>query len=398
MSDDRTGQSGAGAAGAGPRQASVGWFAVRRDLPARRQGFLWVCSFLLPLAVWSLISYVPWIWHPQMRVSDPGGSAMLQEGMYVDRGVFAEENGRLAADGKAAAVGARANPIFLPAPHEVAVALFTAYTTPPRKGDLWLHEALWHSCQTILWAFLLSALIGVPLGVMCGTWSFFSRLFEPFLDFVRYMPAPAFGALAIAVTGIYDGPKVVVIFIGTFFQLVLVVANTTRLLDRTLIEAAQTLGTRPRQLVTRVIIPGIVPNLYSDLRVLLGWAWTYLIVAELIGASSGISYFINQQGKYRNYPNVFAGIVTIGLIGLLCDQVLAWAGRQLFPWAGQAPSRASVLIWRFLTWPLRMLWWGFESFAAHARRNLAVHEAARLAQERARQHSASTRLSTGGHP
>ena len=81
-----------------------------------------------------------------------------------------------------------------------------------------------------------------------------------------------------------------------------------------------------------MILPGILPNLYNDMRILIGWAWTYLIVAELIGASSGISYFINQQGKYRHYDNVFAGIIMIGLIGLAFDQLLAYLAQFLFPW------------------------------------------------------------------
>jgi NitT/TauT family transport system permease protein len=81
-----------------------------------------------------------------------------------------------------------------------------------------------------------------------------------------------------------------------------------------------------------VIIPGIITDLYADMRVLLGWAWTYLIVAELIGVSSGITYFINQQGKYRAYDRVFASIILIGLVGLGTDIVLASLGRQLFPW------------------------------------------------------------------
>ncbi len=114
--------------------------------------------------------------------------------------------------------------------------------------------------------------------------------------------------------------------------MVLVVGNTTRLLETSLIEAAQTLGARRKQLILHVIVPGILPNLFRDLRILLGWAWTYLIVAELIGASSGISYFINQQAKYRNYDNVFAAIVMIGIIGLTTDQILGLIERFLFPW------------------------------------------------------------------
>jgi Binding-protein-dependent transport system inner membrane component len=84
--------------------------------------------------------------------------------------------------------------------------------------------------------------------------------------------------------------------------------------------------------LTRVILPGILPNLYNDMRILLGWAWTYLIVAELIGVTSGITYFIYQQGKYRHFENVYAGIIMIGIIGLTCDQILAALARYLFPW------------------------------------------------------------------
>lgn len=321
------------------------WFAVRRDLSPRRQVVLTVGAFLLPLLVWCVISYVPFIWHPLITVTSPGGSSFLAKDMMIDRGMFADENAKLAAEGKPTAEGYRSNPVFLPPPHAVARAMYTAFLTPPvRKGEPWLHESLWHSLTIIFWGFTAAAIIGVPIGILCGTFNFFSKLVEPFVDFIRYMPAPAFGALMVAVCGINDGPKIAIIFIGTFFQLVLVVANTTRQADRALLEAAQTLGAKGRHLVTHVVLPGILPNLYNDLRILLGWAWTYLIVAELIGASSGISYFINQQGKYRNYDNVFAGIIMIGMIGLIMDQVLAILGRVLFPWQGKPPGAVGKVI------------------------------------------------------
>lgn len=311
----------------------MGRLGVGRPVPPLPAALLWLGAFLLPLAAWSAISYVPWLWHPQVLVDDAGGSA-LSAGMRVERAAFAEAVDEARAAGLAEPRGRRVNPVFLPAPHEVARAMWTGFTTPPlRKGDPWLHQSLWHSITVILWGFAISAAIGVPLGILCGAIPALSRLVEPFVDFVRYMPAPAFGALCVAVLGINDAPKIAIIVIGTFFQMVLVVANTTRLLDRALIEAAQTLGAGDRRLLTRVVVPGILPGLYTDLRVLLGWAWTYLIVAELIGASSGISWYINQQGKYRAYDNVFAGIIIIGLIGLATDQALARLGRRLFPWA-----------------------------------------------------------------
>ena len=134
---------------------------------------------------------------------------------------------------------------------------------------------------------MFSSLIGVPLGILCGAFPAVGRLTEPFIEFFRYLPAPAFGALAVAVLGIDDAPKIAIIFIGTFFQQVLIVANTTRRIDPALLEAAQTLGASRRALLTKVVLPGIVVDLYTDMRILLGWAWTYLIVAELIGVSSG---------------------------------------------------------------------------------------------------------------
>ena len=321
---------------------AIPWLGIRTEPSRRRAALLKVFAFLIPLAIWCIISYVPFIWHPLVRVTDKGGSDFLEAEMLIERGEFDKENARLTEEKLAPAAGSPANPIFLPEPHRVARALFTAFTTPPqRKGDPWFHQSLWHSIQIIFWGFLLSAVIGVPLGILCGTFPTLSRLTEPFVDFIRYMPAPVFGALCIAILGLADAPKIAIIFIGTLFQMVLVVANTTRLLDVSLLEAAQTLGASRGRLIMRVIVPGILPNLYNDLRILLGSAWTLLIIAELIGATSGISYFINQQGKYRNYDNVFAGIIIIGLIGLITDQFLARMRPRFFPWLrGRAAGRS----------------------------------------------------------
>ncbi len=322
-------------------------FAIGQPLAPRPRLVLTLLSFLAPLLAWGLVSYVPWIWHPLIRVGSPGDVAWFQPGLLVERRVFAEENAKAVAAGGHAANGTRANPIFLPAPHEVGQAFYTAFHTKPLlRGDLWLHESLALSIKTIFWGFLLSSLFGVPLGILCGAYAPISRFAEPVIDFVRYMPAPAFGALAVAVLGIYDAPKVAIIFIGTFFQQVLVIANTVRRHDPALIEAAQTLGASPRRLLLRVIVPSCIVDLYNDQRILLGWAWTYLIVAEVVGVSSGITFFINQQAKYRNFDNVYAAIIIIGVIGLATDQLLALIGRQLFPWKHTRPSRLSLLLGR----------------------------------------------------
>jgi NitT/TauT family transport system permease protein len=313
--------------------------SVRTPLPARVSLVAGVLAFVLPLLLWSIVSYVPFVWHPLVHVRDPGDVNVPGQYSYVaadqlvELEVFEKRNQELGKANAKLATGERANPVFLPAPHEVARAFYTAFTTPPlRKGDFWLHESLLQSCQVIFWGFAYSALFGLPLGILCGTFSLFSRLSEPFVDFVRYMPAPVFGALAVAVLGLGNEPKITIIFIGTFFQMVLIVANTTRSVDGALLQAAQTLGASRLQLIKNVVIPAALPSLYRDMRILLGWAWTYLVVAELIGEKSGISAFLYQEQRYRHFDNVYAGIVMIGIIGLVTDQLLSFSGRFLFPW------------------------------------------------------------------
>jgi len=309
------------------------WLAPRVALSSRRERLLTTLSFLLPLMLWGVVSYAPFVWHPNIEITEPGSVAYFREGMQIEREVFEREYAQQIADGGTPPEGTRANPVYLPAPHEVAAAFYTSFTTEPRRrSEQWLHESLWHSIQIIFWGFVLSSFIGVPLGVLCGTFAAVSRLQEPFIEFFRYLPAPAFGALAVAILGIYDAPKIAIIFIGTFFQQVLVIANTTRQLDVGLLEAAQTLGANRRQQLFKVVLPGVLPQLYKDQRILLGWAWTYLIVAELIGTSSGITWFITQQARYQNFANVFAAIMMIGIIGALSDVFLARLGARLFPW------------------------------------------------------------------
>lgn len=308
-------------------------FSLAKYLQAHKPALLVLSSFLLPLLLWSAVSYLPFIWHPKMLVSDPGGVDYFHAGMLVDKSLFKDETANMQAQHLSLPQGEPANPIYLPAPHQVAKAFYTAFTKPPEQKDMpWLHESLWHSITIIFWGFVLSSVVGVPLGILSGASSTMARLNEPFIEFFRYLPAPAFGALAVAVLGIYDAPKIAIIVIGTLFQQILIVANTTRKLDPTIVEAALTLGTSRLRLLTHVVVPGILPDLYRDQRILLGWAWTYLIVAELIGTSSGITLFITQQARYQHFDKVYAAIMMIGIIGFGTDILLGRLGHRLFPW------------------------------------------------------------------
>jgi NitT/TauT family transport system permease protein len=308
------------------------WLSIRTPLSPTRATTLKVCAFILPLLTWALVSYVPWVGHPMMRITDKGDS-YYKVGDRTPRQDFADLNASLLKDGQKPVAGEPANPFWLPAPHEVARAMYTAFTTPPvNKRDPWLHESLWHSLKMIAYGFTIAAVFAVPVGLVCGTFDFFSKLTEPFLDFFRYMPAPAFAALLVGIFGIADEPKIALIVLATFFSMVLVIANTTRGLDVALLEAAQTLGATKKGLLLRVVLPGVLPNIYNDMRIMIGASWTALMIAEVIGEAAGLGLYISRQVRYFHFENAYAVVILIGLIGLATDQTLQWLGRFLFPW------------------------------------------------------------------
>ena len=310
---------------------------VARELSPQSKILLGFGSFLIPILIWCAVSYLPFIWHPQVQITNSGSVSFLQVGSRVDKSVFYAEAQNAINTGTEPPQGNLVNPIYLPAPHQVATALVTAFTTPPAQADApWFHQSLWHSIKIVFSAFFIASLVGIPLGILCGFSNKISQLTEPFVEFFRYLPAPAFGALAVAILGINDAPKIAIIVIGTLFQQILIIANTTRMVDRGLIEAGYTLGTNKVKSLFHVVIPAALPDIYRDLRVLLGWAWTYLIVSELIGTTTGITWFITQQARYQNFDNVYAAILIIGVIGLVCDVILMKLGQHLFKWKAGA--------------------------------------------------------------
>lgn len=310
---------------------------VARELSPQSKILLGFGSFLIPILIWCAVSYLPFIWHPQVQITNSGSVSFLQVGSRVDKSVFYAEAQNAVNTGTEPPQGNLVNPIYLPAPHQVATALVTAFTTPPAQADApWFHQSLWHSIKIVFSAFFIASLVGIPLGILCGFSNKISQLTEPFVEFFRYLPAPAFGALAVAILGINDAPKIAIIVIGTLFQQILIIANTTRMVDRGLIEAGYTLGTNKAKSLFHVVIPEALPDIYRDLRVLLGWAWTYLIVSELIGTTTGITWFITQQARYQNFDNVYAAILIIGVIGLVCDVILMKFGQHLFKWKAGA--------------------------------------------------------------
>jgi len=185
----------------------------------------------------------------------------------------------------------------------------------------------------VVGGFVIAAALALPLGVAMGAYKPIEAFFEPFVSFARYLPASAFIPLLILWAGIGEAQKLAVIFIGSFFQLVLMIAVTVGNTRRDLVEAAYTLGAGDRSLVWRVMIPGAAPEIAETLRMVLGWAWTYVIVAELIGASSGIGHMITDSQALLATDQIIFGIIVIGVIGLASDLLFKAMNRRLFPWA-----------------------------------------------------------------
>jgi NitT/TauT family transport system permease protein len=185
----------------------------------------------------------------------------------------------------------------------------------------------------VLGGFVIAAAIALPLGVAMGAYKPVEAFFEPFVSFARYLPASAFIPLLILWAGIGEAQKLAVIFIGSFFNLVLMITVAVGNTRRDLVEAAYTLGVNDRSLIRRVLIPGAAPEIAEILRMVLGWAWTYVIVAELIGASSGIDHMITDSQALLATDQIIFGIIVIGLIGLASDLLFKTVNRRLYPWA-----------------------------------------------------------------
>jgi NitT/TauT family transport system permease protein len=185
----------------------------------------------------------------------------------------------------------------------------------------------------VLGGFILACIIAVPLGILMGSYKLIEAFFEPFVSFCRYLPASAFVPLLILWAGIGEMQKILVIFIGSFFQITLMVAVAVGAARRDLVEAAYTLGATNKSVVRRVIIPGAAPEIAELLRLVLGWAWTYVIVAELIGSSSGIGHMIVNSQALLNTGQMIFGIIVIGCIGLLSDLLFKAVNRRLFVWS-----------------------------------------------------------------
>lgn len=216
--------------------------------------------------------------------------------------------------------------VFLPSPLEVLNDAASLFRQNNFVGDIL--ASIWR----VTAGFVAAVVIAVPIGLIAGTRKWVDALVQPLNDFVRYMPVAAFIPLSILWFGIGDSQKVIIIFAGTVFQLIPLVADTAARTPRNLVELGRTMGLNHRRILQKIVVPWCMPVVYDHCRVALGWAWSYLVVAELVAANSGIGHVIIQSQRFIQTGNVITGIVIIGMLGLAFDQLFKLPKRFLFPW------------------------------------------------------------------
>ncbi|MGE4480217.1 ABC transporter permease [Acidocella sp.] len=217
--------------------------------------------------------------------------------------------------------------LFLPAPG----AVWGKLAALSAAGTLWGDVGI--STYRIVAGFLIASVMAVPIGVLIGSYRFWEAALEPLADFIRYMPVVAFLPLTILWTGTGDIQKFLIIWIGTFFQQILMVMDNVKRVPRDFIGLGRTLGLSEFQLQMKIVVPSALPGIWDTLRITFGWAWTWLVVAELVAANSGLGYRITVSQRYFQTDVTIGYILILGVLGLISDQIMKALERVLFPYA-----------------------------------------------------------------
>jgi NitT/TauT family transport system permease protein len=224
----------------------------------------------------------------------------------------------------AATAAGLVRPLFLPSPGQVINRLAELW----RSGQLTADVSI--SIYRITLGFLISTVLALPVGVLIGCYRVWEAAIEPFIDFIRYMPVVAFVPLTILWTGTGDAQKFLIIFIGTFFQQVLLVMDNVKSVPREFINLGRTLQMPEWRILQRIVLPSSMPAIWDSMRISLGWAWTWLVVAELVAATSGLGYRITTAQRFFQTDLIFGYLLILGMLGLATDQIMKYAGRRLF--------------------------------------------------------------------
>jgi ABC-type nitrate/sulfonate/bicarbonate transport system permease component len=220
---------------------------------------------------------------------------------------------------------------LLPPPQAIAIAAWELI----RTGDLVRHlvDSLRREVVAFLWA--LSA---VPLGIAMGWWKRVEQQVDPIVEMLRPVPPLAWIPLSILWFGVGNTQNEFIIFLGCFFPILVNTVAGVKGVEPNLVRAARCLGAGERQTLWRVVLRAALPQIVTGIRVGLGVGWMALVAAELVGASSGLGFLINDARTVLRTDYVIVGMATIGIVGLLIDRLIRAFSRRLMPWS-QALSR-----------------------------------------------------------
>lgn len=222
---------------------------------------------------------------------------------------------------------------FLPSPWKVVVT----------GGEMLVTSSFWHamllSNVRVLAGFTLSTALAVPLGIWLGAFPKYRGVAGPISDFGRYIPVAAVIPLMILWAGTGELLKTLVLFLGTFFPLVVMITDNVRRVPIEYVDSALTMGARTKHVVLGVLLPAAAPAIYDSLRAGMGLTWSYLMMAEIVAAENGLGFIINYSQKFLRTPQIFFVIIVLGILGLIYDLFFVVTRRILFRWTNDQRSK-----------------------------------------------------------
>ena len=233
------------------------------------------------------------------------------------------------------------------------VDFYVRFTNIPTPGDVFdkilevkqsskFIQNIGVSVRRILLGFFAAAVLGVLLGVMIGRYRLVRYFSLPALEVFRPIPAIAWVPMAIMLWPSNEVSIVFITFLGAFFPILLNTIQGVEEIDDVLLRAARCLGTREPSLLLYVVVPGALPHIFTGLAVGMGVAWVSLIAAEMISGQFGIGYFTWEAYSLISYAEIALGMITIGVLGLLCSGAIRFCARQAMPWISSSNNGGRV--------------------------------------------------------
>lgn len=224
-------------------------------------------------------------------------------------------------------------PTRIPSP----VATLEAFANLIVSGTLFTETLV--SVTRVMVGFTIAMAIGIPLGLLSGTFWIPHRIFSPTFSFLRYIPPTAFLSLLVIYLGITEYYKYGVVFLGVIFFLFQMSVDVARSVPKSYLEMAFSEGMSPLSTFFHVVAPFSAPRLVSVVRINLSGAWIFIVAAEIVGAQEGLGYFISRSQRFFRIEDVFVGILSFGIIGLLSDILIAKCGGLAFKWYWSTVTR-----------------------------------------------------------